>query len=143
VRLASLALALVALAVAGCGDDDDETADAPTKEEFVATADGICADADKTLRDAALDQYPEGPPIGDEAVVFAEDVFIPNLQGQHDEIAALTPPAGEEEAVADLLAELQAGIDELAEDPENFVESTALEDAGSAAADFGLQRCGQ
>jgi len=144
VKLTSLLLALLIFVVAGCGGDDDEQeADAPTKEEFVAEADKICADADEALADVALEQYPEGPPTGDDAVAFAEDVFIPNLQGQHDDLAALTPPEGEEDAFADLLEQLQTGIDEIADDPESFVETDALEDASVAASDFGLRSCGQ
>ncbi len=143
-KLTSLLLALLIFVVAGCGDDDDEQeAEAPTKEEFVAEADKICADADEALADVALEQYPEGPPTGDDAVAFAEDVFIPNLQGQHDDLAALTPPEGEEDAFADLLEQLQTGIDEIADDPERFVETDALEDASVAASDFGLRSCGQ
>ena len=161
-KLISLSLALLALAaglvIAGCGDDDDETTsgttteatdstdtgdDAPTKADFIKEADAICADADQALADVALEQYPEGPPTGDDAVAFAEDVFIPNLQGQHDDLAALTPPEGEEDAFADLLEQLQTGIDEIADDPEGFVETDALEDASVAASDFGLRSCGQ
>ena len=143
-KLTSLLLALLIFVVAGCGDDDDEpAADAPTKEEFVAEADKICADADEALAEVALEQYPEGPPTGEDAVAFAEDVFIPNLQGQHDDLAALTPPEGEEDAFADLLEQLQTGIDEIAGDPESFVETDALEDASVAASDFGLRSCGQ
>ena len=141
-KLLSITLTLLALVAAGCGDDEEEP-QAPTKEEFVAEADQICADADDALAEVALEQYPEGPPTGDDAVVFAEEVFIPNLQGQHDDLAALTPPAGEEEAFADVLDQLQAGIDEIAADPENFVRSSALEDASAAASEFGLRSCGQ
>ena len=159
----SLSLALLALAaglvIGGCGDDDDETTsgttatettdstdagdEAPTKTDFIKEADAICVDADEALAEVALEQYPEGPPTGDDAVAFAEDVFIPNLQGQHDDLAALTPPEGEEDAFADLLEQLQTGIDEVADDPESFVETDALEDASVAASDFGLRSCGQ
>jgi hypothetical protein len=162
-KLTSTVLALLALAaglvIAGCGDDDDETtsgtttteatdstdtgAEAPTKADFIKEADSICAEADQALADSALEQYPEGPPTGDDAVAFAEDVFIPNLQGQHDDLAALTPPEGEEDAFADLLEQLQTGIDEVAQDPESFVETDALEDAAAAASDFGFRSCGQ
>jgi hypothetical protein len=145
VKLLSTMIVLLALLAAGCGDDDDEgqEAQAPTKAEFIEQGDKICADADQALADVASEQYPEGPPTGDDAVAFAEEVFIPNLQGQHDDLAALTPPAGEEDAMADLLAALQTGIDEIAADPENFVQSDALEDASAAAADFGYRSCGQ
>jgi hypothetical protein len=144
VKLFSTMLALLALVAAGCGDDDDDQpTEAPTKAEFIEQGDKICADADQALADVAIEQYPEGPPTGEDAVAFAEDVFIPNLQGQHDDLTALTPPEGEEEAVADLLASFQAGIDGIAADPENFVRSDALEDASAAAADFGFRSCGQ
>jgi hypothetical protein len=144
VKLLSTTLVLLALGAAGCGDDDDDqSAEAPSKAEFIEQGDKVCADADQALADVALQQYPEGPPTGDDAVAFAEDVFIPNLQGQHDDLAALTPPEGEEDALADLLATFQAGIDEIAADPENFVRSDALEDASAAAADFGFRNCGQ
>jgi hypothetical protein len=160
VKFLTIMLALLALVAAGCGDDDDETTssttttttetgttgaegEAPSKAAFIKEADAICADADDALSEVALQQYPEGPPTGDDAVAFAEDVFIPNLQGQHDDLAALTPPAGEEDAFADLLEQLQTGIDEIAADPENFVESSALEDASATAAEFGLRSCGQ
>jgi hypothetical protein len=160
-KLSSLSLALLALAaglvIAGCGDDDETTSsttteaagtvgadgEAPTKAAFIKEADAICADADQALADVALDQYPEGPPTGEDAVAFAEEVFIPNLQGQHDDLAALTPPEGEEDAFADVLEQLQTGIDQVADDPESFVETDALENASAAASDFGLRSCGQ
>jgi hypothetical protein len=155
-KLISIVLAALALAIAGCGDDEEPDpqplasgatgatgeSGALDKSEFIAEADAICDEADNQLAAEARDQFPEGPPTGDDAVAFGEDVVIPNLQGQHDAIAALPAPEGEEETVADLLAELQAGIDELAEDPGDFVESTALADAAAAAREFGLKRCG-
>jgi hypothetical protein len=108
----------------------------------IVAADAIGRESIGEPADEARSQYPEGPPTGEDAVAFGEDVVIPNFQAQHDQIAALPPPEGEEEAAADLLATLQSGIDELAEDPGNFVESTALEDAGQAASEFGLRQCG-
>ena len=71
--------------------------------------------------------------------------MIPSLQEQHDAIAELTPAEGEDEAVEDLLAKLQAGIDELAADPEAFVASGGengepFAEANSAAKDLGPYR---
>lgn len=140
--LALLAL-LFGLIASACGaDDEEETGSTATKAEFIAAADQICGDADQALADEALEQYPEGPPVGRDAASFAEEVVIPNLEGVHGAIAALTPPEGEEEAVADILEKLQAGIDELTDDPAGFVESEALADASAAATDFGLTECG-
>jgi len=159
-KLTSLMLALLALfaglVIAGCGDDDDETTTATTeatgatgaggetgsKAAFIAGAERICADASAELAAEATDQYPEGPPTGEDAVNFAEDVVIPNLQGQHDAIAELPPPEGEEEVVEDILSKLQAGIDAIADDPESFLDGDALADASEAASEFGLTDCG-
>ena len=157
-KLTSLMLALLALSaglvIAGCGDDDDDETTSTTTEAtgaggetdskaaFISEAEQICADASAALAAEATDQYPEGPPTGEDAVNFAEDVVIPNLQGQHDAIAELTPPEGEEEAVEDILSKLQAGIDSIADDPESFLDGDALADASEAASEFGLTDCG-
>jgi hypothetical protein len=157
-KLTSILLAVAAaLAIAACGDDDDaepqplasgatgatgEAGATGTMAAFIAAADEVCEQADKDLADEAEAQYPEGPPTGNAAAEFAEDVVIPNLQAQHDAIAQIPPPEGEEDAIASLLDAFQAGIDELAEDPENFVESTALEDAAAEAQALGLKKCG-
>jgi hypothetical protein len=159
-KLTPILLALLAIAagaaLAGCGDDDDEEPQALTSgatgatgEEgatglagFITAADEICKEANRELSQEGRSQYPEGPPTGDDAVAFAEDVVIPNLQGQHDAIAALPVPEGQEEAIDDVLSKLQAGIDQIADDPGNFVNSGALDDAAAAADDFGFKSCG-
>jgi hypothetical protein len=160
-KLTSTLLALLALlagvAIAGCGDDDDEEPQALSSGAtgatgaggsldlagFVAAADQICDEASDELAQAGREQYPEGPPTGDDAVAFAEDVVIPSLEVQYEGIAGLPVPEGEEEAVDDLLAKLQSGIDELKDDPGSFVTTDALEPASAAAKDLGLKSCGQ
>jgi hypothetical protein len=152
-KLTSLILAMLALAAglvaAGCGDDDDdeatsaaETEETIPKADWLEQADQICSDENSALAEEARSQYPEGPPTGEDAVAFAEDVYIPNLQSQHDQIAELPAPEGAEQEAEELLSALQAGIDELAADPGSFVESTALDDPGEAAQDIGLRQCG-
>ena len=142
-----------ALTIAACGDDDDPEpqplASGATgaigearngdMAAFIAPLTGLRAGRQGSA-DKAEAQYPEGPPTGNAAAKFAEDVVIPNLQAQHDAIAQIRPPEGEEDAIASLLDEFQAGIDELAEDPENFVASTALEDAAAEAQALGLKK---
>lgn len=166
-KLSSLSLALLALAaglvIAGCGDDDEnpqtltsesegatgatgEQGPAPTKAAFVKDADAICTEAREELSNEAVSLYPEGPPTGEDAATFVEDFVIPSFQGQHDDLAALTPPQGDEEAVADVLSKLQQGIDDIAEDPAAFIEepeaSAGLEAATKAAERFGFKSCG-
>jgi hypothetical protein len=160
-KLTSLVLALLALAaglvIAGCGDEDDEepqtltsgatgaTGEAgatSTMAGFLTAADAICKEAGDELSQEAEAQYPEGPPEGDDASAFAEEVVIPALEQQYEGIAELPVPEGEEEAVEDLLTKLQAGIDDIKANPEDFVNTTALEDASAAAKDLGLKECG-
>ncbi len=159
-KLISILLALLALAaglvIAGCGDDDDEEPQAltsgatgatgeggaTTKAAFITAADKICEEASAELSEEGQAQYPEGPPTGDDAATFAEEFVIPNLEQQYDGIAALPVPEGEEDAIEDLLAKLQTGIDEVKANPEDFVETTAFDDATEAAKDLGLKECG-
>ncbi len=160
-KLTSLALTLLALAgglvIAGCGDEDEPESEPQAltdgatgasgaqgsldKAGFIAAADEICADASKEVSKEGSKQYPEGPPEGQDAVVFAEDHVIPSVEAQYDGIAALPVPEGEEEAVADILSKLQAGIDELRGDPGGFVTTDAFEEAAAAASDFGMKVC--
>lgn len=159
-KLTSIVLALLALVtglvIAGCGDDDDEEPQtltsgatgatgeggATTKAGFITAADKICEQANEEFSDIASEQYPEGPPEGEEAVEFAEEVVIPNVESQHEALSALPVPEGEEDAVADLLENLQLAIDGLKEDPGSFVTTDAFDDANAAAKAFGLKVCG-
>lgn len=161
-KLTSIVLALLALAaglvIAGCGDDDDEEpqtvtsgatgatgegGETTTKAAFIKAADEICEQGNEDFAQEAQDQYPEGPPEGEDAARFAEEVLIPYLESQHEQISALPPPEGEEAAVEDLLEKLQAGIDEIKENPEDFVTTGGLDEANAAAKDFGLKVCGE
>lgn len=132
----------LALVVAGCGDDDDD-ATSLTKDGFIAEADAICAAGDEEIN-AAGEQLGQTPQ-GQELIDFAEDVVIPSIQTQHDEIAALPVPEGEEEEVDELLTALQQAIDDLEQDPAQIAEGNAAEsfqEVNQLAEDFGLTNCG-
>ena len=118
------------MVAAGCGGDDETTSTSTTAgatgttgaagaslthEQFVAQADAICVAGDKTIETAAqaLGQSPTEAVL-EQAVT---DSVVPALQQQHDAIAALPAPEGEETQVDDLLSNLQEGIDALEEDP--------------------------
>ena len=157
--IAALA-ATAALAFAGCGDDDDDadalsgatgatgvgSASIESKADFIAAADQICADLeDQGIQDLE-GELPKGggAPSGDEADALAEEIVIPNLQAQHDAIAALDQPAGEEEEINEILDKLQAGIDDVSDDPGSLFSetSTPIDEASQAALDYGLEECG-
>jgi hypothetical protein len=165
-KLTSIALALLALAAGlvalGCGDEEEdepqtltsgatgatgEDGAAGSKAAFLEAANQICADGSAELAAETEEQYgTEGPPTGQAAEEFALDVVVPNFQQQHDDIAALEPPEGEEDAVQAILDGLQSAIDGIESDPRGFVEAGGaneeLDEAGQAAKDFGLNRCG-
>ena len=155
--LAALA-ATAALAFAGCGGDDDDestegasgatgaSASIESKDDFIAAADQICSDLETSGQGDIQEALGgETSPTADEQVEIAEDIVIPNLQEQHDQIAALDQPDGEEDAINDVLDELQAGIDAAEDDPQALVEGAdggPLADAAAAASDYGFTECG-
>lgn len=144
--LPALVLALGGL-VAGCGGSDgsdgDSSSDAPaiTHDDFVTQANAICADAASELQTAGADLTETS--TQDEVVAFITDTALPSYQSQHDDIAALGVPEGDEDAVDTLLTALQADIDKVKADPEAFVTATdPFADANAAADDLGLTDCG-
>lgn len=115
---APLAAALVALALAGCGGGDGGSAatgtsstttpaaDAPTKQEYVAKADRICAralvDARRLVQRAFTGSVPAGGPLA----LTTERLIKPGIairERQARELRALTPPAGASEHLDDFL----------------------------------------
>ena len=143
--LPALLFSMSALLVA-CGGDDQADAPAPepeplSKAEFVAQADEICAEGNQELETAAEDVSAE--PTDEEIAEFADDVLVPNLQQQHDDLAALGAPEGDEDAVQAILDALQDGIDVVEDDPATLLSSDdPLEEATDLAAAYGLAECG-
>jgi len=160
-----LIAACAALAGIGCGDDDkgakDEGAAAAssttttgsttsgsiTKADFVAQADAICATGDADLAQGAQNAFADpNKPTDEEIAKFANDVLVPNLQKQHDDIEALGAPAGVEADVTAMLASLQEGIDAIKSDPKTAVQQDTpaqFKDANAKARAIGLKKCGQ
>ncbi|MEP9364209.1 hypothetical protein ABLE68_14680 [Nocardioides sp. CN2-186] len=149
--LPALALVLGGL-VAGCGGSDgsdgsdagsDASSAAPTitHDDFVTQANAICTDAAAELQTAGAELTDTS--TQDEVVAFITDTAIPSFQKQHDDIAALGVPEGDEDAVDTLLTSLQADIDKVAADPAAFTTATdPFAEANAAADDLGLTECG-
>jgi hypothetical protein len=144
VLLPVLILLLSPLAV-GCGGDDKEDASAPqaeplSKTEFLAQADEICANGNAEISAAA--EEITGEPSDEEIAMFAEEVLVPNTQKQHDEIAKLGAPEGDEETVREMLDALQEGIDVVADDPSTLLsKDDPLAEASDLAEAYGLVEC--
>ena len=159
-RLLPAAALVLALALAGCGSDDSGDPDgvagpaeststsAPvaasiTREEFIARADQICAAGSDALMSAAADL--DEASSQEELDAFGATTLPDLLQTQHDEIAALGVPAGDEAAIGSLLAALQAGIDAARETPDLVFSDDAglFDEANQIAVTYGLQECGK
>jgi hypothetical protein len=152
IRLTAAVAAAVALGVAaGCGDDDESagpatTAAAITKAEFIAQADKICADADAAIEEEASATFTTpGPPDAATLEAFATGTLLPSLQAQHDDIAALPQPSGDEAEIDAILAALQQGIDEGTADPSLLATDAGppgVARATTLAQEYGMQECG-
>jgi hypothetical protein len=68
-------------------------------------------------------------------------VVLPNIHKQADEIAALTPPAGDEETVEDITDTLLSEVED-AEGEDGVPDESTLEEASQKAQDYGLKTCG-
>ena len=144
--LAAVALALVA---AGCGDDDDSgdsgdgSATALTKEEFLQQGNAICANGNAELDAVTANFGPGTSPAEIEA--FVTDTLVPNVQGQIDDLSALTPPEGDEEEVEAILTAAEDALAEVEEVPSTVTEDGGTDpfnEANRLAEDYGLVACG-
>ena len=90
------AVALTLLVAAGCGEDD-----ALTKEEWLASAEAICADMSAQENEIAEPQSLEEMAGALDRIAAITDEGI-------DELKALSAPEGDEEAVAGIVAAFEA-----------------------------------
>ncbi|WP_243057946.1 hypothetical protein [Nocardioides sp. SR21] len=131
------ALALSFGFLAGCGGSDEEPL---SSEEFVKQADKICADGNAELEEAAGDIDPNN---AEDVEGFVQDVLVPNIQGQHDDLEELVPPEDDQDTFDDMLAALQEGLDQLSDDPSLITsDSDIFGDANEEAQELGLTECG-
>jgi len=164
-RLAAALVALVALVavVAGCGggsssstggdatSGDSTEADsggaAPTKAVFIKEADKVCADAENELAEDVTEFAKEhniplenSEPSEAQQTELFQEVVLPNIARQGEELAALTPPEGDEETIEDLTSTLEDEVTEAEE--EGGVSDTALSGATKKAKAYGFKTCG-
>jgi hypothetical protein len=146
------AIAIAAI-VAGCGSSDDSsdsTTVVLTKAEFVKQGDAICEKGSTRLEEEA-DEFAEDNDIdtNDPTKEQQEEVIVavvgPALQEQADELGELGAPEGEEGRVSAIVEALEAGAQELEDDPGSLLKSGAepLAEANKLANEFGFKSCGQ
>jgi hypothetical protein len=144
-----------AVLVAGCGSSDDSTTDSSavvlTKPEFIKQGDAICAKGSETLGQEAEDFADENnidteKPTREQQEEVIETVVGPALQTQADELSQLGAPDGEEDKTTAIIEALEAGAQELEDDPGALLASGGkgpLDRAHELATEFGFKSCGQ
>jgi hypothetical protein len=130
----------------GSGEEEAESGgSAPTKAAFIKEADKVCGAAEEEL-DEELEAFTkennitEEPSEAQQEELFQE-LVLPNIAQQGEEIAALTPPEGEEEKVEELTDALSEEVKE-AEEEGGLPGEDTLKGATEKAKAFGLKTCG-
>ena len=153
-RLILLLAAVMALAAiaAGCGsssdDDSTEVTVALTKTEFIKQGDEICKQAEEDSEAEAEEFAEENDFVLEKASKeqleeAIDQVLVPALNGQVEEIKALGAPEGDEEQVEAIIVALEDGADEVADDPGLAFEGKPLKKATELAEDYGFKVCGE
>ncbi len=154
-RLIVLLAGVLAIAVvaAGCGsssDDSSESTTALTKAEFIEQGDAICEKGSKQISDEAEEFAKDNDvdtsnPTDEQQEEVIATVVAPSLQTQADELSELGAPDGEEGKTAAIIDALEAGVEELEDDPGVLLEDGAepLDKANELATKYGFKACGQ
>lgn len=161
--LALVAVLALAAVVAGCGGGGSSTSspttgsdsssngsggEAPTKSAFIKEADKVCGEAEDELVEEVKDFAKEnGIPIEKEEPNKAQQaelfqaVVLPNIARQAEELAALTPPEGDEATIEDLTDTLAEEVAE-AEEESGAPADDTLAGATKKARAYGFKVCG-
>jgi hypothetical protein len=167
-KIAAALLALLAMAVvaAGCGgggsssdttgggttaetgDSTESSGAAPTKAVFIKEGDKICTDDENELneeieafaKENGIDLEKEKLSTAQETELFQE-LVLPNIARQAEDLAALTPPEGDEETIEELTDTLSSEVEE-AEDAGGKPGNETLAGATKQAKAYGFKSCG-
>lgn len=123
--------------------DGTGAGDAPSREDYIAQADEICRKAEEEFTKAVEQGFEGQSPNQEEVGAALETAFTENLEGQLGDLRALTPPAGDEQALAAMYDSLELAIQDIADDPSSLASpSRAMRDASRRARAYGLEQCG-
>jgi hypothetical protein len=152
VLLAALA-ALAVVAVAGCGSSSSSSTESTaslSKAEFLKKGNAICKEGNESInsefeefdKENNLSETAEPPKEAQEEAV--EQVLIPAINRQVEEVKALGTPEGDEGELAELISAEEGVVEEAEENPLLLFESTAKQkEANKLATDYGLTVCGE
>jgi hypothetical protein len=147
------AAAVVAILVAGCGGGSDSTGSTSslTKAEFVKQGNAICAKGNKAIEEGFENWVKENhlkqnqQPTKAELAAVSEEVLIPNVQTELEEIRALGLPSEGGGEADKLLKAAEKGLEEGEEDPSVLANESSgtFAEANKLAREFGLVKCGE
>lgn len=165
-RIAALIFALLALGLvaAGCGGGGDSTGGssstensdgstessgtAPTKAAFIKEGDEICtkdeAELNKEIEAFAKENnidIEKAELTSDQETELFQELVLPNIAKQGEDLAALTPPEGDEEAIEELTDTLSSEVEE-AEEEGGKPGNDTLAEASKMAKEYGFKSCG-
>jgi hypothetical protein len=152
---AALALAAAILVLAGCGGggggaETTETTSGLTKAEFVKKGNAICARTEKEIA-AGVEKFTREhsvlktkPPSEKQIAELAEEVLVPKVRRQIDEIRALGIPSGDEEEVEAIFAAAEEALKETEANPSVFGKGGVgpFAKTNELAREYGLTVCG-
>lgn len=150
--LVALALAALVAFAAGCGSggsDSTESTASISKADFLKQANAICEEGNENIN-AKFEEFTkennlsetEEPPkeVQEEAI---EEVLIPAINTQIEEIRALGTPEGDEGELEEVFSSEEGVLEEAEEEPTILFENTATQkEANKVAREYGLTVCG-
>lgn len=126
-----VAVAAAALVAAGCGSSDDSTTDSTeslTKAQFLKQGNAICAAGNEEINTGFEKFFEENEftkkkqPTEAQFEEAAEEVVLPSVRKQIDELKELSPPEGEEEQFETLFENAEAQLEKGEEDTSLLVD---------------------
>lgn len=140
----ALAASLLAAALfaAGCGGGDDSSSDepAPTKSAYITEGDAICT-ASQTEFEAIVKDLPNDVEAPESQAAITDEV-VPLYRDQIEQLRALTPPEGDEEATTEIYDSVDQALDTIEADPSALDDAGTFEEANTLAIDYGFEACG-
>lgn len=127
----------LATAITACGDSG------LGKDDLIAQGDQICQESGQQLQEKTVALF-QGKPSTSEMIQFVKKEVLPTYQEELAGLKALEPDGDSKDDWSAMITKLDAGIQELTDDPSAAVKGGAspLDEAGAAARDFGLKVCG-
>lgn len=150
------AVVVLATLVAGCGGGSDstggtESTSSLTKAEFLKQGNAICAKGNEAIEEGFEKFVKENNikqnqrPTKAQLTAVSEEVLIPNVQTEIEEIRALGLPSEGGEEADKVLKAAEKGLEEGEEDPTVLANETSgtFAEANKLAREFGLTKCGE